>query len=172
MMLLPGAAHIQAQHKFIIRGNISGLNNEMKVKLVYAIPHATYVDSTVTRQGKFELTGTISTPTKATLSLQSMDFQVFYICAGETTITGRDLQTAEIKGGQGQVDWLLLKSLLKPVDDSMAYYSKKIMEYNNANNREAAKALYPKMSSTRMEGEKWKKNSLNQTVTPMFLWIC
>jgi len=52
------------------------------------------------------------------------------------------------------VDWLLLKSLLKPVDDSMAYYSKKIMEYNNANNREAAKALYPKMSSTRMEGEK------------------
>jgi len=82
-MLLPGAAHIQAQHKFIIRGNISGLNNEMKVKLVYAIPHATYVDSTVTRQGKFELTGTISTPTKATLSLQSMDFQgILYMCRG------------------------------------------------------------------------------------------
>jgi len=148
------------------------LGKEMKVRLVYAIPHNTYVDSTVTRQGKFEFTGTISAPTKATLSLQSMepgngpvtsigyerkqamDFQVFYICAGKTTITGRDLKTAEIKGGQSQVDWLLLKSLLKPVDDSMAYYSKKIMEYNKANNPEAAKALYPKMSSTRLEGEK------------------
>src|SRR5882757_9729379 len=113
IMLVPGVLPVLAQQKFILQGDIPGLGKEMKVRLVYAIPHNTYVDSTVTRQGKFEFTGTISAPTKATLSLQSMepgngpvtsigyerkqamDFQVFYICAGKTTITGRDLKTAE-----------------------------------------------------------------------------
>ena len=101
---------------YTIKGDLTGLDKDMKVRLVLAIPNHTYLDSTITRQGQFEFKGTIAEPTKATLQLtalepdpgpmtyekmQARDYQRFYLTAGETTVTGQRLKTAEIKALPG-----------------------------------------------------------------------
>ena len=169
LILLAGALHTLAQQAYTIKGDLTGLDKEMRVYLVYAIPHATYKDSTITKQGKFEFTGTIAEPTKATLQLTALerdhgpmtyekmlarDYQQFYITAGETTVTGQRLKTAAIKGGQAQADYMALKEKLRPVDDSATFYSGKIHAYNQVKDTVAAKLLYPKMSELRGEGNK------------------
>ncbi|HWK06753.1 MAG TPA: TlpA disulfide reductase family protein [Puia sp.] len=167
-LLLAGFINTQAQQKYIIKGDLTGLDKEIKIMLIYAIPHQTHVDSTITKNGKFEFTGTIAGPTKATLQfkpsdpdqgpmtyekMQTRDYQIFYLSGGETTVTGPNLKTAAIKGGQPQADYGVLTSKLKPLDDTAALYSKEIHEYSKAKDTNAAKLLYPKMSALRLKGD-------------------
>lgn len=167
-LLLAGSLNTRAQEKYTIKGELTGLNKEIKIMLVYATPpHQTHVDSTITKNGKFEFTGTIAEPTKAILQykpsdpdkgpityekMQARDDQKFYLSGGETTVTGPNLKTAAIKGGQAQVDYGILTSKLAPLDDTAALYRKALHEYSKAKDTNAAKLLYPKMSALRLEG--------------------
>jgi peroxiredoxin len=169
ILLLASYANAGAQQKFDVKGELTGVNKDMKIKLYFAIPHATYIDSTMTRQGKLEFTGPIGDPTKATIVLvpddaytaprtmermEVVDRQEFYLSGGETTIKGSTLKTAAISGGQAQADFLVLRAALKPVDDSVESYSRQIGAYAKVKDTNAVKLLRPKMKAFYLQGDK------------------
>lgn len=120
----------QAQQKFTVQGNIQGLSESKKVMLTYIVGQSRVVDSTVTKNGKFSIEGTIDRPRKAYISLLPLqpvpktsaaitqpDEQSFYLSPGTTVINTKALKTAVIEGGQAQQDYLNLTQQLKPFND-------------------------------------------------------
>ncbi len=154
ILLLASFAGVRAQQKFTIKGELTGLDKDTKIKLFLSMSHESYIDSTMTRQGKFEFTGPIGDPAKATLVLVGVDLQDFYLSGGETTIKGQTLKTATISGGQAEVDFLALKAALKPVDDSVEFYSRQMSAYVKEKDTNAVKLLRPKLKAFMLLGNK------------------
>ena len=154
ILLLACCVNAGAQQRFVIKGELTGLDKDTKIKLFLAIPHQTYIDSTMTRQGKFEFEGPIGDPSKASVVLVGVDLQQFYLSAGETTIKGSTLKTATITGGQAEVDFLALKAALKPVDDSAEFYHNQMSAYAKAKDTNAMKLVRPKLKAFYLQGDK------------------
>lgn len=154
ILLLACCANARAQQKFTVKGELTGLDKDTKIKLFLSMSHETYIDSTMTRQGKFEFTGPIGGPAKAMLVLVGVDLQEFYLSGGETTVKGSTLKTAVITGGQAQADFLVLKTALKPVDDSVEFYRSRISAYAKVKDTDAVKLLRPKVKAFGLLGNK------------------
>lgn len=123
-----------AQGKYTIKGKISGLEKETKVMLSYRIGKVITEDSAITKNGAFEIKGTVAEPVNATLKLKALDDdgiftiekmiaadkQDFFLEKGTVTVNGNGrMKTALISGGAAQTDYLLLKQQQKPFTDQM-----------------------------------------------------
>jgi thiol-disulfide isomerase/thioredoxin len=157
ILLLASFASTMAQQKFIIKGQLTGVDKDTKIKLFLEMTHATYIDSTMTRQGKFEFTGTIGDPARASLVLVGVDLQEFYLSGGETTVSGQSLKTATISGGQAQKDYLVLKETLKPVDDSVTFYRSQESAYIKVKDTTMVKLLRSKLKAFQLLGDKMEE---------------
>ncbi|HEY9259437.1 TlpA disulfide reductase family protein [Chitinophaga sp.] len=168
LLTATGAA---AQGNYTIKGKISGLDKETKVMLSYRVDKTSVEDSAITKNGAFEITGTISEPVNATLKLKALDDdgiftiekmlfadkQEFFLEKGTITVNGNgDLHHAVIKGGAAQTDNLLLQQQLKPVTDQLepltTFMMKQYLQKNNTavdSIRKICKPLYQKVE----EGE-------------------
>lgn len=125
------APAMMAQKPFTIKGNIKGARQQQIILLKYP----GHVDSLVTNDGTFTLSGVVTTPVKAMLELKSIppakddgsfeaflarDIRELYLDSGQTVIVkGSDLKTAVIKGGKSQQEYNLLKQQQKPLQDTI-----------------------------------------------------
>jgi len=160
----------RAQQKFVIKGDIEGLSRTMKVMLTYAEGNKLINDSTVTKDGKFTLEGTINKPCKVYLSLRSTqpepqqgavaaqialnrDAQSFYLVPGTTIIKAKSLKSAVIDNTTER-EYLSLQKQLKPLDELMEANDKRWIA--NKDNKDSVKiyqakrmALYRAMDNAR-----------------------
>ncbi len=168
ILLLSSFMTVQAQQAFRIRGEIDGLKEDRKVMLYYKTGTEWLTDSTTTRQGRFELTGKIPWPVKATLELKSpgsdtgamtyekyrgRDMRTFFINGGTTTFEGLSIKMARIKGGQSQRDYSVLESMLRLSEDSLDRYNDKMNEYIRTRDEAGRKVLLPRINAIRQEME-------------------
>ncbi|HWW38878.1 TlpA disulfide reductase family protein [Pedobacter sp.] len=126
-----------AQGIFKIHGSFTLLKKEMKVVLAYNLNHKEVRDSTVTRNGLFDFSGTVPSalPVKATLGflaledhpntsyveqLLKIDEQDFFIEKGTVLVKGSSkMNTAVITGGKTQQELLSLQGLKREERDKM-----------------------------------------------------
>lgn len=108
-----------AQDKFEISGKLSGVGTDKKILLTYINSEGKSVkDSTLLKNGKFEIKGTTAFGNKAYLELLPLkkdtarrrtgaDYQQFYLEKGTFQVSGKDsMATASISGTQVQTDYL------------------------------------------------------------------
>jgi len=118
-----------AQGIFKIHGAFTSLKKEVKVVLAYNLNHKQVQDSTVTRNGLFDFSGTVPSalPVKATLGflpledhpntsyveqLLKIDEQDFFLEKGTVLVKGSSkMNTAVITGGKTQQELLSLQGL-------------------------------------------------------------
>jgi thiol-disulfide isomerase/thioredoxin len=119
--LLVSCFSAYAQEKFTVNGNLTGLKEDRLITLLYVKDNRYVIDSVVTKDGKFTITGTVPWPVKATIAMKpanneksaGFDEQSFFLEGVPVTITGRDrMSTTSIKGGPTQDDQLLLNKQL------------------------------------------------------------
>ncbi|MGO4289113.1 redoxin domain-containing protein [Chitinophaga sp. RAB17] len=151
MASLLTATGVAAQGKYTIKGTISGLDKETKVMLSYRIDKTSVEDSAITKNGAFEIHGTIGEPANATLKLKALDDdgifsiekmlfadkQEFFLEKGNFTVIGNgNMSHAVISGGAAQTDYLLLQQQLKPFTDPLEplteQMKKMFLKKNNA----------------------------------------
>ncbi|PSL47207.1 peroxiredoxin [Chitinophaga niastensis] len=161
MMAASGAI---AQQAYIIKGGISGLPKETKVMLSYRVDKKEIEDSATTKNGAFELKGTISEPVNATLKLKALDDdgkftiekmlfadkQDFYLEKGIFTVNGNgSMKKSLIKGGTVQADYLLLQNQLKPLTDQFEPLSEEMKTQYLRKNNTAVDSIQKLMSPLR-----------------------
>jgi len=119
----------QAQQKYVIKGDITGLKKPMKIFLFYTIKKGEYVrDSTLVKDGKFYFAGKIARPYRVSLYLAPLipppppkigdvvhgtDSRQFYLTGGLTNIKANSLAEAVIHNPV-EDDWLEEQVALKP----------------------------------------------------------
>lgn len=106
LILLAGSS--MAQDKFEISGNLPGLGSDKKIILSYINSEGKSVkDSTITKNGKFLLSGNTAFGNRADLSI-GRSYQTFYLEKGKYKVTGTDdMAKASITGTQAQADYLI-----------------------------------------------------------------
>jgi hypothetical protein len=113
---------VQGQQKYTISGNISGITQPVMVHLEYRVNRENIYDSVTTKDGNFDLSGTISRPTKVVMIILPVDMskgyhadvRKFYLSSGATAISGDSLKTAVIHGGATQDEYMQLTSKSGP----------------------------------------------------------
>jgi peroxiredoxin len=125
-VLLFGSA--MAQKAFNLKGAVSSpVFENNTVLLSYHDGKSLRYDTTRVRQGKFEVKGNIQKPVKVfifigysreqiELSKKKGENRQFYLCDGNTTISGIDLQSARIAGGREQEEFARLQKSLNHVE--------------------------------------------------------
>ncbi|NLR80133.1 DUF4369 domain-containing protein [Chitinophaga eiseniae] len=148
-------AAAQAQGSFVIKGELTNLKEDAKVILGY-FNSGEKPDTVDVKNGVFVIKGTIKEPGKAFVKLLTplhndgqtagTDGQEFFIEKGITQLKGTDrLETAVIKGGQAQADYLLLQDSLKPYNDRMRPLTAQMMKLFKDKDEAAQKALFPQL---------------------------
>lgn len=143
ILLLGSMVSCQAQHNFTINGEITGIDKDAKV-ILYRVEYGgakhdsimLVKDSTIARNGKFIIRGTLDEPIRATLQIKMLDGttddyrskQFFFLEEGTTTVKGSDIETAEIIGGPVQADYVALNQQLKPLQEKVKRLSEKLLE--------------------------------------------
>jgi peroxiredoxin len=125
----------QAQQKYTISGNISGITKPVKVHLEYRVNRENIDDSVTTKDGKFDFSGTIARPTKVVMIILPVDMskgyhadvRKFYLSSGATAISGDSLNAAVIHGGATQDEYMQLTSKSGALQDSIDLYTWKRM---------------------------------------------
>jgi peroxiredoxin len=149
---------VQAQEKYVIKGHIKGMKKDMKLLLQFVgrdiVTGQNLSDSTIVKDGRFYLEGTIDRPHKIYLSLRSMepepqsgtagyqlfatrDGQTFYLAPGTTVMEANSLKEAVISN-QTQKEYLDLENQLKPAEDLMETISK---QFYGTRNKDSVKIL-------------------------------
>lgn len=134
ILLFAMTLSLQAQKKFVVNGTLTDLKEPAKVLISYKLNGKRIVDSAAVTNGKFTLTGEFLEPVSTTLILKPLiqhpsvpgqqraraDGQIFFMQEGVNLISGKgSLETAVIKAGQDQEDYLLLTGLTKPIYKKM-----------------------------------------------------
>jgi peroxiredoxin len=135
MLFLTFFITAQAQQKYTISGNISGITQPVTVHLEYRVNRENIDDSVTTKDGKFDFSGTIARPTKVVMIILPVDMskgyhadvRKFYLSSGATTISGDSLNAAVIHGGATQDEYMQLTSKSGALQDSIALYTWKRM---------------------------------------------
>ncbi len=163
------AVAANAQSDYILQGKITGPKEGRKVTITYAAAGKVVRDSSVVKDGTFVITGKVSDPVRARLSIldpnapaqartmeemNARDEQDFYLESGRINVQGADAKSAVITGGAAQADNLRLQEKRKPFMDEMKPISDQMMKLYRQNNEEAAMALYPQASAIRERMEK------------------
>lgn len=121
------------QGTFTIKGKIEGLQSPSVVYLAYKKEGKNRIDSSLVRQGSFEITGAMEEPFHASIVVDHqgvglynlntktrLDMVKLYIEQGTLTITGKDsLVRATLTGSSLAAAYLAFRALEKPVEDSM-----------------------------------------------------
>ncbi|WP_256004938.1 TlpA disulfide reductase family protein [Pedobacter deserti] len=132
--LIGAASLANAQEAFKIQGKLTGLTSPMKVMLRYNIGDNHHVDSSITKDGKFNFKGKISGPARAELQLNPVqnvpakkleigdvlpmnDAVSLMLQPGTTEINGASLSTATIKGGQAQADYAQFEHMIDSIGE-------------------------------------------------------
>ncbi|NML23335.1 AhpC/TSA family protein [Pseudoflavitalea sp. G-6-1-2] len=167
MLSLCAAAFSQlhAQEKFTIKGKMAGWKGNTKIFLEYRDGGDGTKDSTIARNGVFELKGSVANPTRATLLAAPMkddgpmtiekymnrDLQEFFLEKGTITVKGAKIKKAIITGGSTQKDLALLQQQLKPLEDKMRPLSEKMQKLKTEKERDE---LFPQLRAIRLEMNK------------------
>src|SRR5690242_5487132 len=123
LLLITGTSF--AQHPFTIKGNLSELEQDVKLTLTY-IDKGTYKqESVISKRGLFTFSGDVSKPTHAWLTIDPLqpelasndegyiepDTKEFFIDNSIITIKGGDnIKTASVKGSKTQIDFMSLQA--------------------------------------------------------------
>jgi peroxiredoxin len=115
-----------AQSNFKIKGQVDALSDGGTVFLFYTDGLKEYKDSVKAAGHTFSFSGHINSPSKATLIIQirgnrtfEMEQEVtreFYLDMGLTTLAGKTMKTAQVKGGKTEEEFKLLTRQLAPVE--------------------------------------------------------
>ncbi|WP_316791377.1 TlpA disulfide reductase family protein [Pedobacter frigoris] len=117
LLLMLSAGSSMAQDKFEIAGKLSAAGGDKKVILSYVNKEGkTVKDSTLVKNGKFEIKGITAFGNKAYLSLMPVkrdtakknsggDYQEFYLEKGNYKVAGKDMANAVITGTKVQADF-------------------------------------------------------------------
>lgn len=125
-----------AQNTFAVKGKFTGLTAEKKVFLDYRLGDKPMEDSTITKNGAFELKGQVGAePVKATLTLKPVnndpgisfiekmlrkDQQEFFLEKGIVLVKGTSTaKKALISAGKTQAENLIFRNAVKPETDKM-----------------------------------------------------
>lgn len=160
------ALAVNAQTGFIVKGKLNGNHEGQKVMLSYRAGDKAVKDSAIVKNGSFLLKGRVADAVKAQLMLkdlvedkgpmtmekmQAQDVQEFFLENKSYSLTGSNMKTALVRGGQAQADYLLLKSQLKPLEDKMKPLSAKMQQYYKEKNDKARDELFPQLRAIRVE---------------------
>ena len=127
--LLPALAFAQEPQTFQLKGKIGNLNAPAKVYLAYQVGANKRVDSAAITNGSFTISGTVLSPTNASMLLDhkgtglgkldsTADVLNFYIEKGDITLTSADSAfKAVITGSKINDDNKKLTAQLKPIFD-------------------------------------------------------
>ena len=136
---------VHAQKNFEIKGRLTTLKDSVKIVLTYTYggdprnPGERVEESAIVKNGYFTFKGKVEHPLFATLELKSLkdegpmtlekmlslDKQDFYLGNETITVMGLDkINTATIKGGEAQNDYLLLQTQVKPLEAKMVPFQK------------------------------------------------
>lgn len=173
-LMLSAITAVQAQGKFTIKGNLSGLKEPAKIILKYTNGNGDAVkDSAAVINGKFIFNGKIEEPALAQLVLKPLkekapdpdfpfpllDVQQFYLEKGLITVKGTDsMETAVIKGQKAQREYQELQRQLKPFEEKLEPFKVKMRQYIKEKNEAAQKALHPAIIEIRSEMGKVNNN--------------
>ena len=156
---------LHAQEKFVIKGKMAGWKGNTKIMLEYRGAAGEGKDSTIAKNGVFELKGSVANPVKATLlaipsnddgpmtmeKYMNRDLQEFFLEKGTITVRGTKIKDALITGGATQKDLATLKKQLKPLEDKMRPLSKKMGELKTEKERDE---FFPQLRAVRLEMNK------------------
>lgn len=122
----------RSQERFTIHGKLTNIPQGTKVFLGHYKGATYHTDSVRSVDGKFDFSGEVALPTKATLEIKAphpagakrpdegwplSDLQVFYLEKGTIRVTGDNLKSATIVGGPTQADYSRLAASLKPLNE-------------------------------------------------------
>lgn len=139
-------ATANAQQKFVIEGNIEGLNDSAKVKFSRTIDgkNGQLPDSAYVKNGKFKFAGEITRPVKVYLYVPRtaagkpsnlVFYRSFFLCPGLTTLTGKDFGSAVIAGNalvqQYEKETAEYELMLKPWTDSLRHVNLKTIDFKS-----------------------------------------
>ncbi|RPD42505.1 TlpA disulfide reductase family protein [Chitinophaga barathri] len=125
-LLLPALVH--AQDTYTIKGKVGTHNEPVKAYLIYAADGKRVIDSATLTNGAFTFSGTVKSPTSATVALnygpatprsvaQAENVKI-YLEKGDILIQGKDsMRNATVKGGANNADNAELNTLLKSVNE-------------------------------------------------------
>jgi thiol-disulfide isomerase/thioredoxin len=146
-----------AQQKFTIKGDLPKRREDVKVMLSYSDNGTYKQDSTITQKGAFTFSGSVTEPTRATIQVKSLqpdttpmtyekyaarDLKDFFLENTAITVKGDTaVQTASIKGGKTQTEFLSLQAALKPFEDKMAPLNKQRMQLVKQKDEKGADSL-------------------------------
>lgn len=113
--------------KFTVKGNVGSFNAPAKVYLEYQSKGKGVTDSVTLKNGKFEFSGRVGTPTNAYLLFNekgngvnnTRDYKSFYIEQGTVEVTtGDKLVNAKVNGPKANQENERYQLALKPVNDA------------------------------------------------------
>ncbi|SKC95638.1 Peroxiredoxin [Chitinophaga ginsengisegetis] len=123
IVLLCTSNHLFAQHEFTVRGEL-GKDQQGMIRITYSNRGEMVKDSVNFKDGRFTLSGKITSPTQAVVVINplygritydqymALDQQEFYLSPGVNTIEGKaGLKTAKITNGKEQASFRILDSL-------------------------------------------------------------
>lgn len=163
-----------AQNAYVIKGKVGNINAPAKVFLTYRINNKNMADSAVIKNGAFIFSGNIKDTIPATVvmdykgaGINNLDRKVrqdvlpLYLVQGTTTLTSADsLSKSKIAGTKINVDNVLYKAYMKPVNDKM---DKLMAGYHNTpaetrKTKEFDEAFDKRYDAVEKEQNEWNKN--------------
>ncbi len=125
MTFLPALAFAQ-DGSFTVQGKIGTYNAPAKVYIEYALNGKNVTDSTVVKDGNFQFTGKIGTPSQAYLLFNekgsglngTRDYKALYLEKGTIKVTSADImKNAIIDGPKTNQDNARYEAMMKPIYD-------------------------------------------------------
>lgn len=141
------AMSAMAQDGFTLKGKFTENHDGQKVMLTYIAGNKAIQDSVLVKNGLFLFKGKVKEVVKATITLKafkesedemvrmfSVDEQYFFLDNKNMSFYGATANSAVIKGGEAQADYLLLKKELHPFQSKEDSLNKLIFKHFMAKN--------------------------------------
>lgn len=161
-----------AQQTFTVKGKVGALNEPAKAFLVYRVGSTSITDSATIVNGAFQFTGTLETPTSASIRVKHdaapvdpkkrvpADILALYLENATINVSAADsVKYAKITGSKVNDDNAKLKALMKPLDDQVAVLMK---EYNTYTPAQKKDTTFMKPFMEKYEAANKDRNPLNK----------
>ncbi len=163
---------LMAQQTFTVKGKVGALNEPAKAFLVYRVGSTSITDSATIVNGAFQFTGTLETPTSASIRVKHdaapvdpkkrvpADILALYLENATINVSAADsVKYAKITGSKVNDDNAKLKALMKPLDDQVAVLMK---EYNTYTPAQKKDTTFMKPFMEKYEAANKDRNPLNK----------
>lgn len=160
LLTLTTGSSLFAQSKFSMKGQ---LGKDQNGTLLLQYPQGTIdrIDSTVVKNGMFELQGQIQEPLFGTMIFKPSNpavrgqFRELFLDPTNISVeSDSSILSAEIKGGPSQKDFLILLDRYKPIGKKGAELDKLMRKYKEEGNAEKGQEIAKEMSDLRLEKRK------------------